>query len=383
MRASQGGLVLALTLGCCSAPGWAQRLSPPAEGNAVLSTRFVTPLTYEAAVARLGSYYEEQLGRSLQAAFPEIAPHRHFEVWHDLWVFFDAAGGHTMVTVKRPTEGIASRLVKSWMLDLAGRLEAAMPLEFQEEPPLHEVEGEIYASPGDLARALGTEQAMKPVATWEHAGLIVSAAPLSSVVMAPAGLHGAHRVTVAAESAAAAKQLLGKLVQGVLQPGICAVYSVEVELDQEVRSLAGGQSAAAGATASQTVYIPNMDQKHLEDKVRAEPEMVKRSAAALGQYAVRFRLDKGYLKVILSWSELAGYARGTGKFEGERVLGQSALPIPKLPAQAADPLTARTKLPVLKPGAYRVRLEGEDAAGQKGRIDERTYWFDGRTFEEL
>jgi hypothetical protein len=38
---------------------------------------------------------------------------------------------------------------------------------------------------------------------------------------------------------------------------------------------------------------------------------------------------------------------------------------------------------VLKPGAYRVRLEGEDAAGQKGRIDERTYWFDGRTFEEL
>src|ERR1017187_4347970 len=65
MRASQGGLVLALTLGCCSAPGWAQRLSPPAEGNAVLSTRFVTPLTYEAAVARLGSYYEEQLGRSL------------------------------------------------------------------------------------------------------------------------------------------------------------------------------------------------------------------------------------------------------------------------------------------------------------------------------
>src|SRR5664280_3799444 len=135
------------------------------------------------------------------------------------------------------------------MLDLAGRLEAAMPLEFKAEPPLHEVEGDIYASRSDLARALGTETSLKPVATWQHAGLMVSAAPLSSVVMAPMGPHGAHRVTVAAESAAAAKQLLAKLMQGVLQPGICAVYSEEAELDQEVRSLAGGQSAAAGATA--------------------------------------------------------------------------------------------------------------------------------------
>src|ERR1035438_10240440 len=207
MRATKSGLALALALGSWMAPGWAQPLSGAAEQNALLTTRFATPLTYEAAVARLGSYYEEQVGRSLAVAFPEIAPHRHFEVWHDMWVFFDAAGGQTMVTLKRPTEGITSLLVKSWMVDLAGRLEAAMPLEFKEEPPLHEVEGEIYASPGDLARALGTEQAMKPVATWEHAGLMVSAAPLSSVVMAPAGLHGAHRVTVAAESAAAAKQL--------------------------------------------------------------------------------------------------------------------------------------------------------------------------------
>jgi hypothetical protein len=40
-------------------------------------------------------------------------------------------------------------------------------------------------------------------------------------------------------------------------------------------------------------------------------------------------------------------------------------------------------LPVLKPGAYRVRLESEDAAGQPARIDQRTYWFDGKTFEEI
>ena len=62
---------------------------------------------------------------------------------------------------------------------------------------------------------------------------------------------------------------------------------------------------------------------------------------------------------------------------------RSALPTPKLPRQAGDPLTARTRLPILKPGAYRVRLEAEDAAGQTARSGERTYWFDGKAFEEL
>ena len=101
---------------------------------------------------------------------------------------------------------------------------------------------EIYASRSDLARAL-PETSMKPVATWQHAGLLVSAAPLVSVVLAPTGLHGVHRVTVAAESAAAAKQLLARLMQGVLKPGIFAAYSEETELDQEVRGLASGKSA--------------------------------------------------------------------------------------------------------------------------------------------
>jgi hypothetical protein len=385
MSQAKGALVLALVLVLA---GWraaarAQPLISPPGPDAVMSTRFLTPLTYEAALARLESYYDEQVGRKLRVAFPEIAPHRHFEVWHDMWAFFDAAGGQTAVTLKRPTEGITSRLVKSWMLELAGRLDAAMPLEFTEEPPLHAVAGDIYASRSDLARALQAEASIQSIATWEHAGLMVSAAPLTSVVLASGGLHGVHRVTVSAPSAAAAKQLLAKLMQGVEKPGICAAYSEEVEFDQEVRSLAGGQSAGLGATGSQGVYIPNIDEKHLEDRVRAEPEMVKRSAAALGQYAIRFRVDKSYRNVTVSWTELEGYARDTGKYALERALGQSAPLNPKLGPQAGSPLGARTKLPILKPGAYRVRLEGEDAAGQPGKIDERTYWFDGKTFEEL
>jgi hypothetical protein len=361
--------------------GWAQPLVSPRPPEVVLSTRFVTPLTYEAALARLASYYDDQVGRQLPVALPEIAPRCHFEVWHDMWVFFGPAAAQTTVTLKRPTAGNASLLVKSWMLDLAGRLEATMPLEFREEPPLHQVEGDIEASRSDLARALGTT--LRPIPSWEHAGMMVSAAPLTWVVLTPTGLHGVHHVTVAAESAAAAKQLLATLMQGVLIPGIYAVYSEEVELNEEVRHLASGKSAAAASTASQGVYIPNIDEKYLEGKVRAEPEMIRRSAAALGQYTVRLRVDRSYRKVTVSWMELAGYVRATGKYDGERALGQSALVNPKLTPQAGSPLTARTKLPTLATGAYRVRLEGEDASGQAAKIDERSYWFDGKTFEEL
>jgi hypothetical protein len=190
-------------------------------------------------------------------------------------------------------------------------------------------------------------------------------------------------VTVAASSAAVAKPIFSKLMQAASRPGMCAAYSEEVELDREVRELASGKSAEAGVNAAQAVFIPNIDEKFLQDRVRAEPEMVKRSAAAQGQYDIRFRVDKSYRKVTVSWVELAGYARATGKYETERELGQSTLPNTKPSPQPAMPLTARTKLPELKPGAYRVRLDGEDVADQSVRIDERTYWFDGKTFEEL
>ena len=383
MSQSKPAWLLALALGAWGQLGRAQPLVGPPSPDVVVSTRFVTPLAYQAALTRLAGYYDDQVGRKLPVAFPEIAPRAHFEVWHDMWVFFAPAGEQTTVTLKRPTAGINSLLVKSWMLDLAGRLEAAMPLQFLEEPPLHQVEADIEASRNDMARALAADTSLRPITTWEHAGMMVSAAPLTWVVLAPAGARGVHHVTIAAESAVAAKQILAKLIQGVLLPGIYGVYSEETELDAEVRSRASGQSAAAGVTAPQAVYIANVDEKYLEGKVRAEPEMIKRSAAALGQYTVRFRVDKSSRKVIISWMELAAYARATGKFDSERALGQSVLANPKLPPSSGGPLMARTKLPALAPGAYRIRLEGEDANGQAARIDERTYWFDGKTFEEL
>src|ERR1035437_10871172 len=80
MSQSKRALVLGLVLGGCAAAGRAQTLVSPPGPDALLSTRFPTPLTYEAALARLERYYDEQVGRKLAAAFPEIAPHCHFEV---------------------------------------------------------------------------------------------------------------------------------------------------------------------------------------------------------------------------------------------------------------------------------------------------------------
>ena len=227
---------------------------------------------------------------------------------------------------------------------------------------------------------------MKPIATWEHAGLMVSAAPLAWVVMAPTGLHGVHRVTVAAESAAAAKQLLAKLIAG--RPEARHLRGLLRGSGDSTRRSATWQAAnrpTAGATASQAVFIPNIDEKYLEDRVRARTRKWssgrRRRRDNMTSASVWTRVTA---RSRSTGSELAGYARATGKYEAERALGQSALPDPKPPPQPERPLTARTKLPAAETG----RLS-RPAGGRRRRragcpkIDERTYWFDGKTFEEL
>ena len=381
MSASHSFLWFVALSGVWSA-GHAQPLASAPSPNVMLSTRFLTPLGYEAALTRLGGYYQEQVGRILPLTLPEIAPKRHFEVWHDMFIHFDAAAKGMNVTIRRPTEGLGSRLVKTWMLDVAGRLEADLPLDFKEGPALQKVEADVFASRRDLARAFKSDSSMRPIPTWEHAGLLVSAAPMASITLSPSGIHGVHHVKIEAENAADARQMLAKLTQEIQKPGIYAVYSEEAEFDQEVRDLAGGQSAEVSASTP-GAYIPNPDQKYMEGRVRADPEMVKRSAAAQGQFAIRCRLDKAYRKLTINWSELTGYARVSGRYDAERAIGQGSLSGPKPSLPTAPPVTLRAKLPAIQPGAYRVRLEGEDTEGHTMRIDERTYWFDGKVFEEL
>ena len=103
---------------------------------------------------------------------------------------------------------------------------------------------------------------------------------------------------------------------------------------------------------------------------------LERELGNLARKSVRDMSRENVLSVEIDGERL-------GKYAGVRALGQSALPNPKPAPQTGSPLTARTKLPLLAPGAYRVRLEGEGADGHTAKIDERNYWFDGKTFEEL
>jgi hypothetical protein len=357
-------------------------VAPPSP-DVLISTQFQTQLSYDAALARVDEFLDEQVGRKSAAAFPPIAPQQHFDLWHDMWVTFETVAGGTKVTIKRPADGATNRLVKGWMLNLAGRMDAPVPLEFKDEAPLHSVEGDLYGSARDVARVFQADGSMKALPTWEHAGLVVSAAPLTSIILAPARSHGIHHFTVATETTAAAKQLWTRLQQGLLKPGIYAAYSEEAEIEDEIQHAAQGQADTVGATEAHAIYIPQMNPKLIESRLRANPEIIRRSAAAQGEYDIRFRIDKNYRKVVVKWTELAGYSRPNGKFQGERPLGQSAIAAPKMTGQPGSHLVARTKLEELKPGAYRISLEGEIAAGELAKIDERTFWFDGKTFEEL
>jgi hypothetical protein len=381
MTPRRRGFALLLALGCRAGSGMAQ----PA-GNArpetLITTQFVIPMTHQAALARLDAYYQEQVGRTAEVVVPEIGPNRHFEVWREIWMFFEPADQRTMVVLKRPGDPVTSRLVKSWMVELAGRLGTDAPLAFKEEPPLRSVDGEVCASRKDLTAALESAT-MRPITSWRHAGLLVSAAPLAEAVLAPADLHGIHRLTVTAQTAVAARQMMAKLIQAANRPELCAAVSEMAELDAEIRKAAQTKADDLSNAASQAMYPPKIDLQLVEDRLRGAPEMQKRIAAAKGYYDVKYRVQKTYRKVTISWSELSGYSRDTGRSQGERPLGRTSLPNVKPAAGTGNHLTARSRMEPLQPGAYHVRLEGESLTGEVSKIDECIYWFDGKTFEEI
>ncbi len=349
----------------------------------LLTSRFRSPLNSATLMQRLAAYYDEQVGRNLALAMPEVAPNRRFEIWHDMWIEFEPLAEGTGITLKRPTAADSTRIAKGWMLEFAGRLEAPLPLEFQETVPLHMVEGEFWGARHDAELALAATTPMQSLPSWEHAGVLVSSSPLVLIAIAPAGQHGVHHVTVTAESAALARQIWSTLQRTSSRPGLYAAWSEQAELEAELKANARSQNDTLAVTSSSAVYIPQIDPGRTEQKLREDPEMRNRMVAAQGQYSVKYRLDPRYPKSSLVWLELTSYNKADGKFAAERLLGEANLPAPKPAAATAGPLTVRIKLPALSPGAYRVKLQGDGGSGSAVRIDERTYWFDGKVFEEM
>jgi hypothetical protein len=353
----------------------------PVSPDVLVVGRFRTPLPYETVLQRLDRYYEEQIGRKVAVALPRITSAIRYDVWHDMWIFFEPAGDGLAITMKHAADSVTARLGKGWMMEIAGRAQGELPIEFKELPPLHSVEGDLFASRHDLVRALASQPSMTPIPTWEHAGLIVSGSPLAGIVLGFGGPRGVHHVTVTAESAATAKQLLATLIAAANKPCICAVYSETADLDEEIGRTAREKAEDIGTTTTQQLYVGQVDPKLVEDRLRTDPETQKRVAAAAGYYAIRYRIDKPYALVNVRWTALEGYNREDGKFQAERPQAQISIAAPRMPA-AGPPLTGRTKSEALKPGAYRITMEGE-LAGQKVKIDERNFWFDGKRFEEL
>ena len=207
MNGFSRGLVFTLALATGGMRAQARMPAAIQSPDVLIATTFVTAMSYAAALDRLDAYYDEQVGYRRSVAFPEIAPNRHFEVWHDMWAFFEPSGERTQVTLKRPADANSTRVVKGWMLDFAGRLNADMPLMFKEEPGLRTAEGEIYESRKDLAGVLAAQPGLRPLKSWRHGGLFVSAAPLTEVALSPSGLRGVRRLTVTTEDAAAGQHV--------------------------------------------------------------------------------------------------------------------------------------------------------------------------------
>jgi hypothetical protein len=389
--------VMATTLACC-VPGAAQTTPPPvappvpftvapavapAPKIVLLTTRFRAPLNTAAVLDRLDRYYDEQVGRKLALVLPEISTNHRYDIWHDMWVDFEPLEGATAITLKRPTSADSSRLAKGWMLELAGRLEAPLPLEFHESATMSSMGGDLWASTRDAAKAFDPALALRSLPTWQHAGLLAGSSPLAAIEFAPSALQGIHHVTITSETAGTTRQIWAALQRAAGKPCICSAWSEEAQLDDEVRSSVRLKSDTLAVSASNTLFVPNLNSTRMEQKLREDPEMHNRILAAQGQYSIKYRLDHAYRKATVSWVELTSYNKTDGKFNGERPVGESILATPRMAPPSAAPSTARTKLPRLAPGAYRVRLDAADAAGHIARVDERTYWFDGKVFEEM
>ena len=117
----------------------------------------------------------------------------------------------------------------------------------------------------------------RPLVSWRHSALFVSAGPLMEVLRSQAGPHAIRKLTITGEDAAAAKQLLVKLQQGPPGAAISGAFSEEVELEAEIHETAQNRrDNIVSGPAAETLYHPQMDLKYLEERIRKEPVMQKR-----------------------------------------------------------------------------------------------------------
>ena len=349
----------------------------------VLESEFHSPETVESNLARLDEFYQAEVGAGVKEVLGAIAPGRYFENWHGIWISFDAAAaGGATVRLWRPMEPSSLEVAKRWMLELAGRMGAETALVFHQGPAVVMAAGEVYASRRDVSQVLEkVAPALRPVPAWRQKAGFASADPPALVELDRPGSSGLSRLTVTTAKPADARRILDALSRNT-QTRVCAVINETQVLEEEIHRAAEALERDHHMRTDGIVLNLGTGFKGYEDTARANPAMQKRLAAARDSYLVRYRLDRVYRKARLRWTRLENYARPGGTFDRETKLADSELP-PAAPGDTGKPPSVRFHFPALVPGAYRLRLVEVTAPGTEVNIDERTFWFDGKLFQEM
>jgi hypothetical protein len=348
----------------------------------VLATTFSSPLTADDALNRLEEYYRIQIDKERKQVLGEIAPGRYFESWRRIWISIEPRAPGITVTLRNSAAEVPVRQAKSWLLEVAGRMGADAPLTFHQSAPLQSASAELYTGRRDLQALLEKARPeLREAPALKQAALFAGAEPWVVVELNNSGALGLSRLTVTAEQIADARQLLARLSQPAAMR-ICAVINETAALESEVRRLAVEHERDARIKYAGLLMTLGTGSKSFEEEVRAQPEMKKRLAAAQDSFLVRYRLDRTYHTVVVSWSKLTNYSPATGHSDEETQIGQIAPPQTGR-AEAGKLLDARFRIAQVEIGAYRVRLVGDGGKGTPEKTDDRVFWFDGTLFQEL
>ena len=118
--------------------------------------------------------------------------------------------------------------------------------------------------------------------------------------------------------------------------------------------------------------------------MRAEPEMVKRIGGGTG--TVRHHATGwtgSTAKVTVELGGVDRLRRGRREVRGGTRVGAIDDAQCETPPQPGGSVDRAHEAAGAETGGLPCPAGGEDAAGKTARIDERDYWFDGKTFEEL
>jgi hypothetical protein len=356
--------------------------APDVAPKTVIETVFEAGLPPDQVRPRLELYYREQLGKASTEILGELGPGLYFDNWRRFYLSVKPSAAGSSITLRRAADSAQTRSVKSWMLEVAGRLLLEGPLSFHEAGAVQAVSLDVFGSRRDVAEAVKRVQPeLRPMPS-KLSALFVAPDPFTEVELESGGSNGMNRLQVIMEKQADARSLLAKIQQSFKPARIAGVVDETTVVEQDLQKQAAEVELQTRMRAMGTLLTMGTGSRVFEDKVRNTPEMQKRLAAARDVYLVKYRLDQPYRKLVFRWSRLPNYSQTGGSLDGEVPLTQAAQ-ANAVRTDGAEFPSVRLQIPAIQPGAYRIRMDAEKGVGPPVALDDRTFWFDGKRFDEL